>query len=51
MAKYIQLQKNDIQKIARNYNLAVADFEPIEGGAGNSRYWLRTRLGYDVLAV
>ncbi len=51
MARYTQLQENDIQKIAGNYDLAVVDFEYIEGGAGNSNYLLRTRQGNYVLTV
>ncbi len=51
MARYIQLQENDIQEIARNYNLAVAGFAPIEGGAGNSSTLLKAQQGDYVLTV
>ncbi len=51
MARYTQLQKNDIEEIAGSYDLAIINFEPIEGGAGNSSYLLRTRQGNYVLTV
>ncbi len=38
MARYTQLQKNDIQKIAGDYDLNVVDFEYMQGGIGNSSY-------------
>lgn len=51
MARYAQLQENDVQEIVSNYDLAVVDFEPIEGGAGNSSYLLRTQQDNYVLTV
>jgi len=51
MARYVQLQKNDIEKIADSYDLTIFNYEPIEGGAGNSSYLLRTLLGNYVLTV
>jgi homoserine kinase type II len=51
MARYTQLDEKDIQEIARNYNLVVEDFAPIEGGAGNSSYLLHTQQGNYVLTV
>ncbi len=51
MAIYAQLQQNDIQKIAANYDLIVAEFEPIDGGAGNSSYLLHTQHAKYVLTV
>ena len=51
MARYTQLQGNDIQEIADDYALTVVDFESIEGGATNSNYILRTRRGDYVLTV
>ena len=51
MARYVRLQENDIRKIARNYNLTVIDFEPIEGGAANSSYLLQAHRGRYVLTV
>jgi homoserine kinase type II len=51
MARYTQMQENDIQGIANNYGLAVLEFEPIEGGAGNSSYLLRAQQDTYVLTV
>lgn len=51
MARYTQLESADIQEIVRQYNLAVVDFAPIEGGAGNSSYKLQTEQGDYVLTV
>ena len=51
MAQYIQLQKNDIQRIANHYGLIVVDFKPIEGGASNSSYVLKTPQNRYVLTV
>ena len=51
MARYMQLQNTDIEKIAGYYGLTVVNFEPIEGGAGNSSYLLQTRQGSYVLTV
>ncbi len=51
MARYAQLQKKDIREIAGNYDLTLINYEPIEGGAGNSSYLLRTRQGNYVLTV
>jgi homoserine kinase type II len=51
MAKYTQLEQNDIQNIADHYNLTIITFESIEGGAGNSSYLLDTVQGKYVLTV
>jgi len=51
MAQYIQLQKNDIQRIANHYGLIVVDYKPIEGGASNSSYVLKTPQNRYVLTV
>lgn len=51
MVKYSQLQENDIQEIANNYELTVIDFESIEGGSGNSNYLLHAEQGKFVLTV
>jgi homoserine kinase type II len=51
MATYTQLQENDVLAIARDYALQVVDFAPIEGGAGNSSYWLTTQSYRYVLTV
>ena len=51
MARYSYLKENDIRWIAREYDLAMIDFELIDGGAGNTNYTLRTRQGKYVLTV
>jgi len=51
MVNYSQLQEDDIQEIARNYELTVYSFEFMEGGSGNSNYLLHTRQGKFVLTV
>lgn len=51
MTRYTQLQQRDIQKIVDNYDLTVADFEPMEGGTANSSYLLHTREGKYVLTL
>jgi len=51
MARYTKLHKNDIRKLASEYDLSVLDFEPMEGGAANSSYLLHTQQGDYVLTV
>jgi homoserine kinase type II len=51
MARYTQLNEEDLQEITARYALTVVGFEPIEGGAGNSSYLLRTQQGSYVLTV
>ncbi len=51
MARYTQLQENEIREIASDYDLSVMGFESIEGGAGDSSYLLHTRQGSYVLTV
>ena len=51
MARYTQLKQSDIEKIAGYYNLEVASFESIEGGAGNSSYLLYVQQAKYVLTV
>lgn len=51
MATYTHLTQNDIQQIADNYNLKVTQFEPINGGNGNSSFKLTTQRGKYVLTV
>lgn len=51
MVKYSQLQENDIQEITSNYELTVINFESLEGGSGNSNYFLQTEQGKFVLTV
>ena len=51
MDQYTELKKNEIQKIAAEYNLSLVDYEPIEEGVGNSNYLLRTRKKKYVLTI
>ncbi len=51
MANFTQLKQDDIQNIADNYNLRVAEFESIDGGNGNSSYLLSTEKSKYVLTV
>ena len=51
MANYTNLQKKDVLKICDNYSLILIDFQPIEGGATNSSFFLQTQQGDYVLTV
>lgn len=51
MARYTQLQEIELLHIARNYDLRLIQFEPIDGGAGNSSYLLQTDQGEYVLTI
>ena len=51
MARYTQLNQQEIQKIASNYQLEVAEFEPMDGGNGNSSYLMKTEERTYVLTV
>jgi homoserine kinase type II len=51
MATYTQLNKQDIQSLADNYDLRVIKFLPIDGGSGNSSYILKTEKSSYVLTV
>jgi len=51
MARYTQLEENEVRKIARGYGLTPLDFEPLAGGAANSSYVLRTGQGRYVLTI
>jgi len=51
MANYTALQKPEIHELAKQYDLSVTTYSPIEGGAGNSSYLLETQLGKFVLTV
>lgn len=42
MAQYSKLQESDIHEISSRYGLKVIDHAPIEEGAGNSSYLVRT---------
>ncbi|WP_019029878.1 homoserine kinase [Colwellia piezophila] len=51
MATYTQLNQQEIQKLADNYQLTVAEFEPMEGGNGNSSHLMKTETSTYVLTV
>ena len=51
MAKYTLLHDNDIQTIARFYDLTINSFEAMEGGAANSSYRIKSTRGDFVLTV
>jgi len=51
MAHYFKLKKNDIHEITCKYDLEVIAYNPIEGGAGNSSYFLRTNQKQYILTV
>ena len=45
MADYTELQDNEIRSLAAQYRLDVTSFHPIEQGAGNSNYLLKSKVG------
>jgi len=51
MAQYLKLQENEILEITKQYELNVIDYEPFEGGAENTSYFLRTSQGQFVLTI
>jgi len=51
MAIYTQLNQQDIQSLADNYDLKIVDFSPLDGGNGNSSYILKTQQASYVLTV
>lgn len=51
MARYTQLQEDDVRQIAIDYNLVFVGFAPLEGGAGNSSYLLHTQQADYVLTI
>ncbi|MFT4927040.1 MAG: homoserine kinase type II [Phenylobacterium sp.] len=51
MAAYTQLNQQDIQFLADKYDLNIVEFEPLEGGNGNSSYLLKTQQARYVLTV
>jgi homoserine kinase type II len=51
MAQYSKLQENEILEITKKYELNVIDYEPFEGSAENTSYWLRTLQGEFVLTI
>ena len=51
MAIYTQLNQQDIQSLADNYDLKIVEFSPLDGGKGNSSYILKTQQVSYVLTV
>lgn len=51
MAIYTQLNQQDIQSLADNYDLKIVEFSPLDGGNGNSSYILKTQQASYVLTV
>ncbi|MFK7801231.1 MAG: homoserine kinase [Anaerolineae bacterium] len=51
MARYTQLESSDIREIICQFDLTLVDFFPIDGGASNSSYSLKTNHGGHVLTV
>lgn len=51
MAKYSQLNEEDIRLISQHYGLIITNFEALDGGAANSSYHLQTANGDYVLTV
>jgi len=51
MAQYVKLQERDIHQLMSAYGLDPIDYEFIDGGAGNTSYWLKTTQNEYVLTV
>jgi len=51
MANYTQLNRQDIQKLADNYQLTIKEFNPMEGGNGNSSQLIKTTDHAYVLTI
>jgi homoserine kinase type II len=51
MAQYSKLQESEIREILSRYELKVIYYAPIEGGAGNSSYFVRTTHKQYILTV
>jgi len=51
MVQYLKLKESDIHKITSKYELKPVDYEPIEEGAGNTNYLVRTTKNQYVLTV
>lgn len=51
MTPYLQLQENEIVEAVRKYNLEPIGYEPIEEGAGNTSYLLRTTQRRYILTI
>lgn len=51
MAHYTKLQDHEIQSLAAQYRLGVISYQPIEQGAGNSNYLIKSRGGQYILTI
>lgn len=51
MARYTQLNTQQINRLAKLYNLSIDSYQPMEGGAANSSYLLTSAQGRYVLTV
>ena len=51
MAVYTKLTKSQIKKLASKFNLQLKAFAPIQGGACNSNYLLKTKQGRHMLTI
>jgi len=51
MVQYLKLRESDIHKITSKYELNPVDYEPIEEGAGNTSYLVRTTKNQYVLTI
>jgi homoserine kinase type II len=51
MAIYTQLNQQEIQTLADKYQLTVTEFEPMDGGNGNSSHLMKTEGSSYVLTV
>jgi homoserine kinase type II len=51
MAQYTKLLASEIRDIAAHYNLKIISYQPIEGGAANSNYWVNTNQGKYIFTI
>jgi homoserine kinase type II len=51
MAQYTKLHEHELHEILNQYELKAIDFEPVEGGEGNSSYLVRTGQQQFMLTV
>ncbi|NQZ07357.1 MAG: homoserine kinase [Algicola sp.] len=51
MATFTQLNPDQIQQLAQEYELSMTEYEPLVGGNGNSSYILKTESATYVLTV
>jgi homoserine kinase type II len=51
MAQYLQLKENELLEVVRKYDLESIGYEPIEEGAGNTSYFVRTSKKPYILTI